>query len=488
MGLAAKPSLDASAEARYRRHAPEETRLYQLVQQHYPDFLQAMQVQGTPLPVYVQEEFEAYLKCGCLEHGFLRVRCEQCHHERLVAFSCKKSGFCPSCGARRMAEGAALLADEILPELLIGQWVISFPYQLRFLFAAYPAMMGDALAIIYRAISTYLIQQAGYTKQSATTGAVTLIQRFGSALNLNVHFHMLFLDGVYIKDQSGKLRFKQLPKPGIESMQALIHTISHRIARSLEQKGLLERDMENSYLQLDGMEADTMQSLYGHSITYRIAMGPRQGSKVFTLQTVPEQPQKPPNGLVAQAAGFSFHAGVSARAEQRWKRERLCRYITRPAISEQRLSVTSGGDIRYELKKPYRDGTTHVIFEPLDFLARLAALVPKPRVNLTRYNGVFAPNSVYRAQVTPAGRGRGRKPESPPAERHISMTWAQRLKRVFKIDIETCEHCGGQVKVIASIEDPQVIEKILGHIQKDEQQAGTPSAQFDWLQHERAPP
>lgn len=183
-----------------------------------------MQAQGTPLPVYFQEDSEAYLKCGRLEHGFLRVRCEQCHHERLVAFSCKKRGFCPSCGARRMAEGAALLADEILPELPIRQWVISFPYQLRFLFAAYPAMMGDALAIIYRVISTYLIQRAGHTKQSATTGAVTLIQRFGSALNLNVHFHMLFLDGVYIKDQSGKLHFQQLPKPDIESLQALVHT------------------------------------------------------------------------------------------------------------------------------------------------------------------------------------------------------------------------------------------------------------------------
>jgi hypothetical protein len=68
------------------------------------------------------------------------------------------------------------------------------------------------------------------------------------------------------------------------------------------------------------------------------------------------------------------------------------------------------------------------------------------------------------------------------------MTWAQRLKRVFKIDIETCEHCGGQVKVIASIEDPQVIEKILGHIKKEQQQASMPSAQIDWLQHERAPP
>ena len=89
-------------------------------------------------------------------------------------------------------------------------------------------------------------------------------------------------------------------------------------------------------------------------------------------------------------------AGVAAEAHQRDKLERLCRYITRPAISENRLSLTNQGKVRYELKTPYRDGTTYVIFEPVDFIAKLAALVPKPRVNLTRYHGVFAPNRVLR--------------------------------------------------------------------------------------------
>ena len=109
--------------------------------------------------------------------------------------------------------------------------------------------------------------------------------------------------------------------------------------------------------------------------------------------------------------------------------ERLCRYISRPAVSEQRLSLTPNGNVRYQLKTPYRDGTTHVIFQPLDFIARLAALVPKPRVNLTRFHGVFAPNSGDRARVTPAKRGRGAQPkasaageEKTPAQRRASMS------------------------------------------------------------------
>ena len=96
----------------------------------------------------------------------------------------------------------------------------------------------------------------------------------------------------------------------------------------------------------------------------------------------------------------------------------------------------------------------------------MAALVPTPRVNLTRYHGVFAPNHRLREQVTPGNRGR-RKTEAagePPPARHVWMTWAQRSKRVFRIDILTCEHCGGAVKVLASIEDPVLIKKILDHL------------------------
>ncbi|NDY96260.1 transposase, partial [Wenzhouxiangella limi] len=122
-----------------------------------------------------------------------------------------------------------------------------------------------------------------------------------------------------------------------------------------------------------------------------------------------------------------------------------------------------------------RDGTTHVIFEPLDFIARLAALVPPPRLNLTRFHGVFAPNSPYRARITPARRGRGARPVKPareeertPAEQRSAMRWAKRLKRVFQIDVETCPNCGGTVQVIACIEDQPVIERILNHLASKE--------------------
>jgi rRNA maturation protein Nop10 len=259
--------------------------------------------------------------------------------------------------------------------------------------------------------------------------------------------------------------------PTSDELTQLTHTIAQRIGRCLERQGLLVQDVDNSYLTahaVDSADDDPMHLLLGHSITYRIAVGPQQGRKVFTLQTLPDCGSddlcaRTPGNL----AGFSLHAGVATKAHERDKLERLCRYIARPAVSTQRLSLTCNGQVRYELKTPYANGTTHILFEPLDFIAKLVALVPRPRVNLTRYHGIFAPHSQYRALITPAMGGRN-KPTSgdnrTPAECRASMTWAQRLKRVFNIDIETCAKCGGAVNVIASTEDPTVIKTILAHL------------------------
>jgi hypothetical protein len=488
---AGREASSGAAALGYERHRPERTLFYQIVEEYYPAFKARLAAQGTELPGYVEREFDEYLKCGRLEQGFLRVRCETCHAEHLVAFSCKRRGFCPSCGARRMAESAALLVDEVFPEQPVRQWVLSFPYPLRFLFASRPAIMGQVLGIVYRVIATHLIKKAGLTHKTAHTGAVTLIQCFGSALNLNVHFHLLALDGAYAEEAYGKMRFHRIKAPTADELRVLAHRIGQRVAKFLERRGFLERDEENSYLALEASGDEAMQQLYGHSITYRIAIGPRQGCKVFTLQSLPPvDGPKAESSRVANVAGFSLHAGVMAEVHQRDKLERLCRYISRPAVSEKRLALTANGNVRYQLKTPYRDGTTHVIFEPLDFIARLAALVPKPRVNLTRFHGVFAPNSKHRARVTPAKRGKGSKPnacaegqEKTPSERRASMSWAQRLKRVFNIDVETCRACGGAVRIIACIEDPLVIEKILAHL--DKQDAPT---ELSRLPETRAPP
>jgi hypothetical protein len=200
---------------------------------------------------------------------------------------------------------------------------------------------------------------------------------------------------LYVPVEGAAPVFRHVPAPTGTELQALVQQIAVRIGKVLEQQGLIERDMENAWLAAQG-ESGPLDDLIGHSITYRIAVGPRAGQKLFTLQTVParepESEQQGDGRGVANADGFSLHAGLDIQPHQREKLERLCRYVSRPPIAVERLALTSAGQVRYQLKNAYRDGTTHIVLEPLDLMAGLAALVPPPRMHLTRFHGVFAPH------------------------------------------------------------------------------------------------
>lgn len=239
------------------------------------------------VPTYVREQFDAYLRCGVLAHGFLRVVCEQCHAERLVAFSCKQRGICPSCGARRMAESARHLVEEVFAARPVRQGVLSFPYPLRWLLASKPEAIGPVLGIVQRVIAGGLAGQAGIDRASAQCGAVTLVQRFGSALNLNVHLHMLWLDGVYESRADRKPRLQRTREPTSAQLTALAGTIAQRVCRHLVRRGWLEGAGEPIFLVNSAAGDEGMDGLRLSSITYRIATGAQAGRKVATLHTLP---------------------------------------------------------------------------------------------------------------------------------------------------------------------------------------------------------
>ena len=152
-------------------------------------------------------------------------------------------------------------------------------------------------------------------------------------------------------------------------------------------------------------------------------------------------------------------------AHQRQVLERLCRYIARPAIANERVKRDGSGDVVLQLKSAWRDGTTHIKMSPLGFMQRLAALVPRPRLHLIRFHGVLAPNAGLRAAIV----------LSPPqsicehANGHTHsaparMSWLRLLRRVFDLGLEHCPQCGGNLEIIAAIEEPAVIVKILTHL------------------------
>lgn len=173
-----------------------------VIRRHLDDFLRtaADRADGAGLPEFVAREFREFLTCGVLARGFARVRCASCALDRLVPFSCKGRGFCLSCGGRRMTERAAHLVDEVLPAVLVRQWLLTLPYRLRYLLAWDHGLTRAVLAVYARALLEFYRRQAGTDGISGGhTGTLTVIQRFGSGLNLNVHFHTLVFDGARMR-------------------------------------------------------------------------------------------------------------------------------------------------------------------------------------------------------------------------------------------------------------------------------------------------
>ncbi len=185
------------------------------------------------------------------------------------------------------------------------------------------------------------------------------------------------------------------------------------------------------------------------------------------MQSVPSRAAPSRKALCVNAHGFRLHAGGRCGADQRKALERLCRYITRPAIANERLKRNRAGLVVLQLKSAYHDGTPHIVMSPLEFMQRLAALVPRPRLHLIRFHGVLAPHAKLRAAIVPAPaeNASGQSADHAHAQRSPArMSWARLLKRVFDIDLEHCPNCGGALKIIAAIEDPPVIARILAHL------------------------
>ena len=326
------------------------------MQQHAASFIAHTEAStGAELPRFIKDEFDAFLECGILADGFLRLRCGECGHATLLAFSCKRRGICPSCGARAVSE-----------------------------------LITPVLQVVQRVVTRHLLDRTGLKANEGHGGAVTLIHRFGSAANLNIHLHCLVLDGVYRCGDDGVPVFIEVDAPTDDELHALLHTLITRLMKLLTRRGVLVEDMGQPYLaepDTDGDEARTLRPLQAAAVTYRIALGPRAGHKVLTLrgampcETAPRQP------LCADIDGFSLYAAVRVEANDRKRLEQLCRYITRPALSDERVQLNAALQVVLKLKTPRRDGTTHLVMSPLEFMQRLAALVPRPRLHLIRFHG-----------------------------------------------------------------------------------------------------
>jgi hypothetical protein len=360
-------------------------------------------------------------------------------------------------------------------------------FGLRYRLTNDAALLTDVLNVFIRALFGELRRRARQSLdlRSSQCGAVTFVQRFGDALNANPHFHCLVLDGVYAAGETGCPEFHQLPAPENEDVLRLTTLVAERVESLLKRRGLLGAEAEAQEAYPLSNDDTGMASLLANSVRRRIAVGSNTGRGVVRLGDQIDGDHLDPfeSPRCAMVSGFSVHANVAIEARDRLRLERLCRYAARPAVATERLSELPDGRLLYRLKRPWRDGTSAVIFEKQDFIAKLAVLTPAPRAHLTRYHGVLGPCAAWRSLIVPTAKeeiaravgpapapsessttanAEGEAPKPKPAKpRPRNYTWSELMKRVFLVDVLQCEICGGALKIIAAIHAPDTTRRIL---------------------------
>ncbi len=464
--------LRAEPERSRIRHHPESTVLYQAVAEHWPAFQERAEEHGG-LPRFVVREFEEYLRCGILEYGCLHLVCRDCGHSELVAFSCKKRGFCPSCVGRRMAEMAVHLEERVLPRVPIRHWICSLPWGLRALLGYDRKLCAEVVSAfmteVDRSLSWRAKRELGLASVAeAHTGAVVAVQRTDSALRLNVHMHALWLDGVYVHvndEPRSPLEFRELDTPTQADVAEVAARTAVRIEKILRAHGrTLDPELGDDTppeLSLDepGLAACYAAAAQGVSVT-----GERAGKPPLRLVASPDPPPRARavdaiDQPIAEVRGINIHAAQVVDGRDRRRVERLARYITRPPVAQDRLERRADGKLELSFKRAWRDGTRALVFEPADLIPRLVAAVPPPRWHLLRYFGVLSSHSSRRRLVvpTPPPDATTNKP-APARGDQLELLgdkddaaaprkrWAWLLAHVFAADVETCPHCSGPMR------------------------------------------
>ena len=382
-----------------------------------------------------------------------------------------------------MSQTAANLVDLVLADQPVRQWVVSLPWDLRLPVARNSALLTGVLRIVVSEIDGLykgLGQEQGVL--CGATAIVSATQVFGGSLNLNPHFHLIALDGVFSTNADAVAVFTPTRAPAQGEVRQVAERVHRRVLRMLRRRGLLrgESDEPHNAREPEPIEACAQLSLrlgkLGHVDAQGVAHEPDADDARFA--------KRGRNPWSAEHEGWSVHAGVTVEKGDADGRERLCRYVLRHPLSLQRLGWTRDGRVSYLVKYPRSPKRTHLLLDPVQLLARLASLIPPPRHPLVRYFGVLSSASRWRPHVVPSvppqrkptctlpssARAKSQQPidltgcapakdpepePRPPSERRSRgclqaatryLSWADLLKRVYDIDALCCPRCGGGLR------------------------------------------
>ncbi len=403
---------------------------------------------GMCLPRFAVDALRKIAGCGDFTAGFIRLYCRGCRRNRIVPFCCKNK-LCPCCAGRVMNERAAFLVDRVLkPDLRWRQYVVTFPADLAVRLCFRAELAAAVTRVCMRVLFEYQRSRAPAAPGIPRPAAVVWVQRFSDGAGAWHHLHVLCPDGVFRQlPDSLDVPFQPQPPPTPAEVQTLVRRIARRVTTLVVRRANIASD---------------------DPLLERCATQPRKAVRI----PVPTPSRaKRRSSLQAQHAGFSLHAATSIPPFRTDRLERLLRYLVRPPIPDSRLDLTEDGRVAFALKRPRR-GVTEYLFDPLSFLARVAALVARPGQNQVLYFGALAPGSPIRSAVLPV-------PPDPTENRPVApsrpgrMSHCDLLRRVFSVDLLECP-CGGRLELVAVVTDPDVVQAVAAAITLSQQRPRGP--------------
>lgn len=399
-------------EAVYRPRRPEKTVLFDVVKKHYASWQKSAK---EPVPKYVDKEFQKYLECGILAKGFACAHCTNCDKDFFIAFSCKGRGLCPSCNTRAMVETAAHLVENVIPQVPVRQFVISFPMRIRHYLQTHKILQAVLKIVIDEIRKCLIACSPRFT--DTKIGAISFIQHFGNTLNYHPHFHIILADGIFTTNNNDLIFHEVILTP--DDITDAEESIRKRVLRYFGRCGW------------------------------------------FNKETITKM-------VISENSGFSLNAKVRVHSWDREGLERLIRYCARPCFKSENLRW-NGPWIYYRLPKPTHTGKTFIQLEPMEFIERVSRFIPYPKRHRRHYHGVFAPNSPFRKNIA-ANAKRRLKPSIPEGIQEsvekigkISLGWAKLIARIYEVNPLICP-CGKEMKITSFVLHPVEIRRILNRI------------------------
>ena len=387
----------------YRPRNPRASSLYKCVRRHTEE----LDAAGLIYRRVESDVLERFLACGDLHKGFARIHCDTCGHDYLLAYSCKTRYFCPSCHQKRMLAYGDWLEENVLVPVPHRQYVFSLPKLTRPFFRYRRRYLGELCRLVAGLL------KAGFNalEPHGQPAFILYVQTFGDLVTFNPHIHALVADGVFLP--SG--RFRVLP-PLPEA--ALCEALRYKLLDFLRTEGVLQAEL-----------ADRMLN-WRHS-------------------------------------GFSVHNRVRTNAGDAAGRQRLARYMIRcPFALEKMRYVPDSGMVIYRSKPHATLKRNYQLMPAIKWLRLLMNHIPDRHEHLVRYYGYYSNRARGARRLIENGDGAAEsvRVDEPPADTRRKANWARLIQKVYEVDPLECASCGSNMRIIAFIDDTDVIERILKHL------------------------